>query len=146
MRYIQSHVPCSLMSTGRVAEIKLVVYTDSADCSSCVLKKMYKWNGLLRRMRIYGERVQAYFIFRPLSKDMGDFYLSMKQFTPLCPVYWDSLGVFERANSQIPSDPALHTFLLDKDNNVLLVGNPVWNEKIKELFWQIVEEKLGKRE
>ena len=40
----------------------------------------------------------------------------------------------------------LSWFLLDEDNNVLLVGNPIWNEKIKEMFWQIVEEKLGKRE
>ncbi|MBS4809127.1 MAG: hypothetical protein KH071_14815 [Paraprevotella sp.] len=70
----------------------------------------------------------------------------MKQITPSCPVYLDSLGVLERANPQIPSNPDLHTFLLDEDNNVLLVGNPIWNEKIKEMFWQIVEEKLGKRE
>ena len=40
----------------------------------------------------------------------------------------------------------MHTFLLDENNNVLLVGNPLENEKIKKLFWQIVEEKLGKRE
>lgn len=39
-----------------------------------------------------------------------------------------------------------HTFLLDEDNNVLLVGNPLENKKIEEMFWQIVEEKLGKRE
>ena len=39
-----------------------------------------------------------------------------------------------------------HTFLLDENNNVLLVGNPLDNEKIEEMFWQIVEKKLGKRE
>ena len=40
----------------------------------------------------------------------------------------------------------MHTFLLDRDDNVLLVGNPIWNEKIEEMFWQIVEERLGKNE
>ena len=35
---------------------------------------------------------------------------------------------------------------LDENNNVLLVGNPLENEKIEEMFWQILEEKLGKRE
>ncbi len=39
-----------------------------------------------------------------------------------------------------------HTFLLDENNNVLLVGNSLENEKIEEMFWQILEEKLGKRE
>ena len=39
-----------------------------------------------------------------------------------------------------------HTFLLNENNNVLLVGNPLENETIEEMFWQIVEGKLGKRE
>ena len=29
-------------------------------------------------------------------------------------------------------------------DNVILVGNPVRNKKIKEMFYKIVEEKLGK--
>lgn len=136
----------SVMQVRQAEVMKLVVYTDTADCSSCVLKKMYKWNGILKKMEFYEGRIQAYFIFRPLPKDMGVFYMSMKQFTPSCPVYLDSLGVLEKANPHIPSNPDLHTFLLDEDNNVLLVGSPIWNEKIKEMFWQIVEEKLGKRE
>ena len=136
----------SVIHIRHIEEMKLVVYTDTADCSSCVLRKMYKWNGLLKKMEAYGELFQSYFIFRPLPKDMGVFYMSLKHFTPSCPVFLDSLGVLERANPQIPSNSDLHTFLLDKDNNVMLVGNPVWNDKVKKLFWQIVEEKLGKRE
>ena len=58
----------------------------------------------------------------------------------------DTLGVFIDDNKHIPHHPDMHTFLLDEDNNVLLVGNPLENEKIEEMFWQIVEEKLGKRE
>lgn len=37
----------------------------------------------------------------------------------------------------------LHTFLLDEDNKVILVGNPLHNKKIEEMFYKIVEEKLG---
>jgi len=44
----------------------------------------------------------------------------------------------------LPKDNLLHTFLLDENNNVILVGNPVRNKKIKEMFYKIVEEKLGK--
>ena len=33
---------------------------------------------------------------------------------------------------------------LDKNNNVILVGNPMQNKRIEEMFYKIVEEKLGK--
>ena len=38
----------------------------------------------------------------------------------------------------------LHTFLLDEDDNVILVGSPLHNRKIEEMFYKIVEERLGK--
>lgn len=70
----------------------------------------------------------------------------MKTIPPSIPIYVDTLGVFNRNNRHIPSNPELHTFLLDSNGYVLLVGNPLENEKIEKLFWQILEEKLGKRE
>ncbi len=33
---------------------------------------------------------------------------------------------------------------LDEDDNVILVGNPLRNKKIEEMFYKIVEERLGK--
>lgn len=136
----------SLDELERNGELRLVVYTDTADCSSCVLRKMYLWNGFLEKVESYRGKIENVFIFAPLPEDMGTFRLAMKQFVPSVPVYVDTLGVFEDANPQIPSGGELHTFLLDEGNNVLLVGNPIWNEKIEEMFWQIVEERLGKRE
>ena len=56
----------------------------------------------------------------------------------------DTLKEFERLNPHLPKNRALHTFLLDENNRVILVGNPSRNEKIKEMFYKIVEEKLGK--
>ena len=60
------------------------------------------------------------------------------------PVILDTLGQFERLNPHLPKNKALHAFLLDENNNVILVGNPLLNKKIKEMFYRIVEEKLGK--
>ena len=37
----------------------------------------------------------------------------------------------------------LHTFLLDENNEVFVVGNPLENEKIERMFWRTVKEKLG---
>lgn len=123
-----------------------VVYADSLVCSSCKLSEMYKWDELLRKVGMYGEDLKFYFIFSPSTEDRLGFDWTVRTYAPEYPIYIDTLGIFERSNPHLPHNPMFHTFLLDENNNVLLVGNPLENEKIEEMFWQIVEEKLGKRE
>ena len=62
------------------------------------------------------------------------------------PIILDTLGHFAKLNPHLPKNKALHTFLLDENNNVILVGNPLHNKKIKEMFYRIVEDRLGKPE
>ena len=62
------------------------------------------------------------------------------------PIILDTLGQFAKLNPHLPKNKALHTFLLDENNNVILVGNPLHNKKIKEMFYRIVEDRLGKPE
>ncbi len=45
----------------------------------------------------------------------------------------DSSRLFLTTNP-IPSDYRFHTFLLDKDNRVVLVGSPIGNPKMWELY------------
>lgn len=46
-------------------------------------------------------------------------------------------------NPNIPSESMFHTFLLDENNKVILIGNPMVNKQIEEMLVLIVEEKLG---
>ena len=62
------------------------------------------------------------------------------------PIILDTLGQFAKLNPHLPKNKALHTFLLDENNNVILVGNPLHNKKIKEMFYRIVEDRLEKPE
>lgn len=57
------------------------------------------------------------------------------------PIYMDTTGVFRRTNPQLPSNPMLHTFLLDENNEVLAVGNPLENEKNRP---DVLENREGK--
>lgn len=132
--------------THRKNSMKMVVYTDSTICSSCRLQNIHLWDDLLEEASYYEENLDFYFIFSPARKDMDSFRLTMRTYAPDNIVYVDTLGLFVKQNPYLPSNPVMHTFLLDETNNVLLVGNPLENEKIAEIFWQIVEEKLGKRE
>ena len=53
----------------------------------------------------------------------------------------DSANVFARQNQHIPNDVLYHTFLLDQNLNVILVGDPVRNKKINDFFWTILSDK-----
>ena len=132
-------------ATEKQPILNWVVYFDTLTCSSCRLYEMQKWNSFLKRTEYCEAGINAYFIFRPLAKDMDTFNFTMKTLQLSCPIYIDTTNVFLRNNPQIPNNPIMHTFLLDKDNNVLLVGNPLENERIADLFWQIVEERSGKQ-
>lgn len=126
--------------------LKYVVYSDTSSCSYCDLGKVLKWNKILKSSGQYSDDISFCFIFHPSLEKFSNFNFHLRTLEIPIPVYVDTLGIFERVNPQIPSNPVLHTFLLDEQNNVLLVGNPLENKKIENLFWQIVEEKLGKRE
>ena len=41
--------------------------------------------------------------------------------------------------NRFPSDMTFQTFLLDKDNKVVAMGNPVLNPKIKDLYLGVIE-------
>ena len=126
-------------------DLKYVVYVDSTRCSSCMWKDLYRWNTFLYDIRTYKGKIKVYFIFCPLSFKVEELYLSMRKHKNLNSyVYVDTANVFLQSNTDFPENPLLHTFLLDKNNTVLLVGNPIDNLLIINIFWRTVEERLGK--
>ena len=41
-------------------------------------------------------------------------------------------------NMHLPDNNMLHSFLLDKENRVVLVGSPLQNDKMEKLFWELL--------
>lgn len=125
--------------------IKYIVYSDSVNCTSCAINQMDLWNPLLEYSKSYNGLLNFYFIFRPAKKDIKDVKLVLSKNVKFnYPVFLDTLGEFEKLNPHLPKNKALHTFLWDENNNVILVGDPLHNKKIEEMFYKIVKEKLGK--
>lgn len=125
--------------------LKYIVYSDSVNCSSCAINQMELWNPLLEYSKNYKGQLNFYFIFSPAEKDIkGVKHALIKNSEFDYPIFLDTLGMFEKLNPHLPKNKALHAFLLDDNNNVVLVGNLLHSKKVKELFYKIVEEKLGK--
>ena len=59
-------------------------------------------------------------------------------------VYLDEGQKLLSKNPQIPHESLYHTFLLDKDSHVALVGSPLYNESMEKLLLKVIEKECPK--
>lgn len=116
---------------------KLVIYIDSASCSPCFVSHMYDYEETVAELDSVG--IRTVFIFEPQKERENEVRsLLEEQACPFLSVIVRN-GSFSSANPHLPSSPLLHSFLLDKENKVIVVGNPVRNDKIKELMFNTMK-------
>ena len=80
--------------------------------------------------------VPVYMFFCP-KKGSGEIISLIENSGYKSPVCIDAEDSLNKLN-HFPSDMAFRTFLLDKDNKVLAIGNPVLNPKVKDLYLRII--------
>ena len=120
------------------ADYKVVTYIDSVGCTSCKLQ-LHRWKQLVAEVdSLTGGSVPFLFYFHP--KDMKELrYLTRRDgFT--YPVCFDERDEINRLN-RFPSVMDFQTFLLDKENKVVAMGNPVLNPNIKDLYLEVIAKK-----
>lgn len=116
-------------------KFKILTYVDSAGCVSCKLQ-LGKWKTYMKEMGdIEMDSVRFLFFFSPEKK--RDFLGTLKSESFIYPICLDDENRFNRLN-HFPSNMAFQTFLLDRDNKVLALGNPIHNPKVKELYLKII--------
>ena len=85
--------------------------------------------------------VPVRFFIHPEEKgDMQDLLKDKKFSYPVCLDLKDELWQLNKFQNHI----MLQTFLLNKENRVIAVGNPVHNLKIWELYMEIIKSHLDK--
>lgn len=119
---------------------KLVVYMDSAHCTECTLKRMHLWEDFYNIERKYEGRFKVVFIVQASNKSDANVIASaFRHYDIKYPMYIDSTNIFSSLNPHIPSEDMYHVFLTDKNDSVVLVGNPQFNEKIERRLFEILE-------
>lgn len=117
------------------ADYKVVTYIDSVGCTSCKLQ-LPRWKELVKEVdSLTGGSVPFLFYFHP--KDMKELRYLTRRDGFEYPVCFDGKDELNRLN-RFPADITFQTFLLDKDNKVVAMGNPVLNPKIRELYLGLV--------
>jgi hypothetical protein len=113
------------------SEYKILIYVDSVGCTSCELQ-LSKWKELVA----YTDSVthgNIPFLFFIHSNDYREVRHLLEEDgfdIPICIDREDTLNKLNR----FPSDASFRTFLLDRENKIVVIGNPVHNLAVKELY------------
>ena len=122
------------------ANFKLVIYRDSLSCNQCYVETFSDWEKLINEYdSCFNKKLDFVFILSPLSKNEEDLRLNILGMEFKHPIYFDRKGSFQKANPQIPRMPMLQVFLLDKNNQVIMIGDPLANKGINQLLRKKVQ-------
>ena len=115
---------------------KILTYVDSVGCIGCKLQ-LTEWKKYIMEMdSLFDNSIQFLFFFSPEKKVDIIRTLLLSHFDyPVCIDEQDSLNKL----NDFPTEMAFHTFLLDKSNKIIAIGNPIHNPKIKELYLKIIQ-------
>ena len=133
--FVSNNQECQ--NTDIQSPYKMIVYVDSASCSKCSVKMLYEWNDLLSLEK--ENRVD--FVFILSAKDTLSLMKAHRRSALKHGIYIDTCNAFLRINPHIPQGNLYHTFMIDSTQKVNLVGNPLRNKKIEELFLNIIAHK-----
>ena len=121
------------------APIKLVVWFDSQGCTSCDASKMFSWGDIANHADSLSQWFNIIFLFTPKKEDNSALTMALTREHFDYPVFIDSKGSFVKQNPKLPKNRNLHSFLLDKNNRVVMVGNPLYNSTLWELYKRTIQ-------
>ena len=115
-------------------QLKIVVYSDSSNCNACDIQ-FPLWR---IRYRELSRENDTGLIFIINTKDISDMELNANVVKAPGLRLYDSQGVFKK-NNRLFDHREFHVFLLDQDNKIILIGNPLTNHNLYALYKRAIE-------
>lgn len=109
---------------------KILVYLDSTGCTPCKFQ-ISKWQALIDTC--HQKQIHVSFLFIIHSSNYDELSVNLITHNFSYPMIYDIENRFNKLN-HFSKDPTLHVFLLDKDNKIQLIGSPINNPKMWELY------------
>lgn len=110
---------------------KIVIYVDSLGCTECKLK-LSEWKEFITHIDSISNKSVAFLFFYNLSDYRRvSFILKHENFDyPICVNASDQLNI----QNNFRKGERNHTFLLDKDNQILAIGSPLHDPEAKDIY------------
>ena len=119
------------------APYKILTYVDSVGCMSCKLH-LPIWEKYIHRIDSITEgKVPIVFYMHAKEYKELSFITQRDQF--FHPICFDELDKLNQLNN-FPSCIMYHTFLLNKENIILAIGNPILDFRIRDIYNKILNE------
>lgn len=117
------------------SDYKIVSYIDTAGCVSCQLK-LAEWKRFMEEVDAVSP-THIPFIFYLYPKKVKDLLIEFRREAFDYPVCLDEKDEFNRLN-KLAESKALRTFLLDKENRIIAIGNPIENPNVKKFYLKLL--------
>ena len=125
------------------AEYKIINYVDSIECFSCRLQ-LNKWQELITMMDSLTLKEIAFGFFLQ-AKTVSELQDITQKYNFKYPICFDEKGEFNYLN-HFPKQEGFQTFLLNKNNKVIAIGNPIHSPRIKSLYLSLISKKTNNQE
>ena len=140
---MQTGFPKNDMTSIKQSQYIYVSYIDSITCTSCALSHLSDWHALTEN--ISQSSFTNIFIIAPSKNEKEKVIENIsKNLIDGNRIYIDTSMVFERHNPNLPKTQLAHTFLIDKDRKVILIGDPLKNIRVEEIFNNIIRNNKNK--
>lgn len=113
-------------------DFKFVTYIDGS-CGICI-DEMLEWKSI-----VYQDSACVEFIFYFYAENIETYNILIEKCLDFdYPIIFDEKKKFLEENQLDEKDKIFTSLLLDKENKVLMVGNPIRNEEILKLYNKII--------
>lgn len=119
-------------------EIKVLTVVDSNSCTECRLK-LYDWRKYIEEIDSINLDITFIFIVHAKDSSLIEIIKEKNKFN--YPIFYDYTNKMEQLN-HFPKDSRFQTFLLDKNNKVILIGNPIGNSYMWKLYKKVFSEEV----
>ena len=128
VKYIREQTPYTILN-----------YVDTIGCVSCRLQ-LPRWKTMMEELdSLYPYKVTCLMVFNPQGKRKLIKHLRNNQFNYF--VYIDEMDILNRMNKFL-NEEDFGTFLLDKNDKIVAIGNPVLKPRVRDLYFHIISGKM----
>jgi hypothetical protein len=137
---------CSLYidSVSENKKYRILNYIETLGCTDCELSRL-AYIEKQNKKRYDLQDVEFVYIVNVPKNESEIVYSMFRDARIEGSVYLDTCHAFRRANPHIPDNPLFHTFVLNEQDSVVLIGDPFKNDKMESLFLKVIERERTKK-
>ena len=125
--------------------VTLIIWYDSLQCASCNVDYIEQWNGVFKYSEDSVKGFRPIIIFTPSKENLLKLELSLKTTDFKYTVYIDYNYSFVNRNPQLSKCKSQNVYLLNKEHEIVLVGNPCYNIQMRQLYKKTIKELIANK-